>query len=321
MNASIGLASFLTLVISYSGSCLGNYIVRFLALRSWVQIGEQVCRGGLFAYVILFLLPHTMETFGQVNTLVYLGLISSTLYCVEQLYYRACATTKLQQSPWHSYFLLLPHCIIEGVAAGPFFIGSRANYVIAGFFLWHKMSEMLLVSMSTALHIADPSVRRRIILALTASTPIAMLAGSVLQQSSLLESSLHSLHDYFDLLNMAVFIHIALFCNFCSCAHSSQKKKSFEINRYFVLTFLSIAFLQWTPLKPFGDCSLHHHHDHDHSQHNHDHSHHDHSHHNHDHSQHNHDHSQHNHDHSEHDHGDNASIRLGKTEQYDHHSH
>ena len=259
----ITTASFFTWLISYLSTQLAKHSVHNIKNSPWIKIGDNVCRGGLLGFVLMELLPNCIDHLGIAPTLYGALIIWISLALIENIHKKTVCTLRTEKEAVLTYYLLLPHCILEGIVAAKYFTLQHFNIMYISLFLWHKISEMIAIAISTEINISDYKQQQLIQQVFILSTPCAMLLGALLQLEVLNSCFTHSI---IDLLNMSVLAHIALFCKFCNC--NSNKKQMNQTNTQFMAALVSICVLLY-----FFPSGYHAHHHIDHSHHHHHHKH------------------------------------------------
>ena len=189
-------------------------------------------------------------------SLIGVGIFLSVLHGLDQLYKNICNESLLKNNPWCLYGMLLPHCCMEGFAVSPYLNEVNLNLSLLALFLLHKISELAMVSLSTEAHNMSDREKNSLLVAFIVTTPVCMLTG-VFAQSYL--DQYPFIHDAALLISTAIFLHIALFCQFCSCEHK-KSKDILQIKPAFLITCIIIAGL----LTVAGASNLEHHHHHHH---------------------------------------------------------
>tara|TARA_A100001015_G_scaffold288706_1_gene359818 strand:- start:337 stop:1128 length:792 start_codon:yes stop_codon:yes gene_type:complete len=260
----IATASFFTWLISYSSTRLVRNTVHDLKDSPWLKLGDNVCRGGVLSFVLVELLPNCINHLGVTTTLYGALFIWTVLAVIETLHKKQVCNIREEEKTKLTYYLLLPHCILEGIAAAKYFTLQHFNIMYIALFLWHKISEMIAIAISTEVHIRNTKQQKLVQQIFILATPCAMLLGTYLQLEAF-----HSCftHNIVDLLNMCVLAHIALFCKFCNC-DSNKNYKMVQINTQFIAALVSISILLH-----FFPSGYHAHHHIDHSYHHHHHKH------------------------------------------------
>lgn len=256
----IASASLLTWSISYLSTHLIKQGLNHQG-RYWLKHTDQLCRGAMLGFVLAQVLPHNLAHFGTVITLLATTGILGMIHAVEKIYEYHCQTSLQQDKPWFNYILLAPHCIIEGFAAAPYFMGEQLSYIYISLFFWHKISELSMITVSTELHVNDKKQQRFIQQIFALLTPIAMLIGAYAQVDTYWLSD--SAHAVLDLVNMSIFIHIALFCQFCRCKHNPGR--NWHIHPHFLLACTGLYLLLTFMVPGATPCPHSHNHDHLHS--------------------------------------------------------
>ena len=237
----IASASALTWTLSFLSS---SFVSHTLDNQSniWLKRADRLCRGAMLGLVLAEQLPHNITHFGSIMTLVATIGILSLIHTMETLYSYACTQSQACHKLWSNYILLAPHCIMEGFAAAPYFMAEHLDYTFICLFLWHKVSELSMITASTRLTITDATQRRIIQHTLILLTPLAMCLGAYIQSDLHVSETTHTL---FEIINMSIYIHIALFCPFCNC--KKQGTHNVHVDRYFLLAcstlYLALTFL------------------------------------------------------------------------------
>ncbi len=237
----ITTASLLTWTVSYLSSSLIKNSINSISNTKWLKAGDQICRGGILSFVLTQVLPHNLEHFGVFYTAFASLCILTGLYGIEYSYQYTCKHSVMQNKAWFTYVLLIPHCILEGFAAAPYFIGEYFNPIYICLFFWHKISELAMITLSTELHLKKSREQYYIQQLFILLTPAAMLLGSYLHVDSQFIS--HDMHGILELINMNIFLHIALFCQFCSCKDECKEKSSMNIDKNFIAAFVIIGLI------------------------------------------------------------------------------
>lgn len=235
---AIATTSIITWALSYLSAKLISKTITSTKSEIILKHGDQICRGGILAYIITQLLPENIEHSGLIQTFVLTGAILATLNYIEHYYTTTCKKTTHTKKPWFNYVLLIPHCILEGFAITPHVISN--NMLIIGFFLWHKVSELSLITISTELHLDDKITQSRIQNLFILITPISMLVSTFIHFDTAIPPFIDNI---IHILEMSIFMHIALFCNFCSCKH--EKNKTININAVFLTAFIVLTLIQY----------------------------------------------------------------------------
>ena len=236
----------ITFVLSFAGTRLGQYLADGTRFRFWLGYSEEICRAGLLSYALLELLPDAVADLGIITSLAVISIVCLLFRGMDYTYRRTCSTIGSQQNSWYQYIFLLPHCFIEGLAAAPIFYRAEGVSPYIVYFLWHKVSELLLLAVSISWHIPSTRDQQRLLALLVSATPLAMLLGSTFQQAHTLVGILENWHGVYHAINAAVFIHISLFCTFCQCNPGSCKSTSSTRRRQLFLLSLVILALAKT---------------------------------------------------------------------------
>jgi hypothetical protein len=250
--------SALTLIASIISVYSTKGLARVISYQHLLETGDQATRGAIMAFLLCVLFPECYSHLGLTTSLVGVGLFLSALHGFDLLYKNICNKSLLKSSPWYLYGLLLPHCCMEGFAISPYLNEISLNLSLLGFFLLHKISELAMVSLSTEAHNMTDKEKNSLLIAFIVITPLCMMTG-VFAQSYLDQYPI--IHDTALLISTAIFLHLALFCQFCSCEHK-KNKSILQIKPTFLITCIVIAGL--LSLAGAGNVDHHHHHHHGH---------------------------------------------------------
>ena len=252
--------SLLTLIVSAISVHSSTLFIRKVSCTDLLEYGDQATRGAILAFLVCVLLPECYHHLGMTTTSVGITAILIVLNGFDSLFKNLCNKSLLKDSPWYLYSMLLPHCCIEGLAISPYLHDTSLNLSLVGFFLLHKITELAMIALSTEAHKMTNQEKKGILNVFIFSTPLCMIAGMLIQ--SYLDE-LSFLHDGSLIMSAAIFLHLALFCQFCACEH---KRKKPLLQPIFFSAFIIITAIL-TSMGP--SCPNHHHHHHEHTHHQH----------------------------------------------------
>ena len=253
------LISAFTLIISYFSIKSIDKLCRVITQNNWITYVEQISRASILAFILTVLLPECINHYSVANAIIGISLILGLLQSLDLFYKKICHLNDLQNSPWFLYILLVPHCCIEGVAISPYLISPWNNISIISFFLIHKIVEICMIAISTKTHNMDIKTQNRIEKAFILTTPICMLLGGSI---TALTTQVETFHAIAVLINTAVFAHLSLFCQFCSCEHDKNKENG-SLSWTFIITLSLTSFMLTTTQANPSPCQHAHHHHHD----------------------------------------------------------
>ena len=246
--------SALTLIASVISVYSTKGLVRIISYQHLLETGDQATRGAIMAFLLCVLFPECYNHLGLVTSLVGVGTSLATLHGFDLLYQNICNKSLLKSSPWYLYGMLLPHCCMEGFAISPYLNDDSFNLSLLGFFLLHKISELAMIALSTEAHNMTNREKNSLLTAFIVTTPLCMMTG-VFTQSYLDHYPI--IHDTALLISTAIFLHLALFCQFCSCEHK-KNKSTLQIKPIFLISCIVVAGV--LSIASSGDPSHHHHH-------------------------------------------------------------
>ena len=253
------LISASTLIISYISVKSIDKLCRIITQNEWLTYVDQISRASILAFILTILLPECINHYSVLSAIIGISFILGLLQSLDLLYKKLCHQHDLQNSPWFLYILLVPHCCIEGVAISPYLMSPWNNISIISFFLIHKIVEISMIAISTKTHKMDRKTQKRIEKAFILTTPLCMILGSSI---TALTTQVETFHAIAVLINTAVFTHLSLFCQFCSCDHNKTKENG-SLSWTFILTLsLTSLMLTSTQATP-SPCQHVHHHQHD----------------------------------------------------------
>ncbi len=250
--------SVLTLVTSIVSIYTTKMLVRAISYEHLLEAGDQITRGAILAYLLCVLLPECFNHLGLETSIIAIGLVLSAQHFFDIIYRNICNKSLLKNSPWYLYSMLLPHCCMEGFAISPYLNETSLNLSLLGFFLLHKISELAMISLSTEAHDMTKTEKNRIQFAFIITTPLCMITG-VFAQTYL--DHIAVIHDIALIASTAIFLHLALFCEFCSCKHK-QNRGILQITPAFLITCMVISGL--LTISGTNNHDHHHHHQHSH---------------------------------------------------------